>query len=82
MYRVSIGGADFDNGVQLHLLWFSIVPLIASGVFHALNGSEHVAFVDALFMSYSAITVTGLNTVLVAPLRTGQQVLLFVSSLT
>lgn len=62
------------------MLFFIAMPLIASGVFYASNGENHIAYIDALFMCVSASTVTGLNSVLLASLTTWQQVILFVSS--
>lgn len=67
---------------QIHLLTFSLLPLVIGGVFYASNGSDYpVGVIDAFHVSYAAQTVTGLNTVLLARLTTWQQVLLFVRSL-
>jgi hypothetical protein len=61
---------------------FIFVPLIFSGIFYASNGptaANKIDYVDALFMTVSAMTVTGLNSVLLARLTLWQTVILFVS---
>lgn len=40
--------------------------------------SRHIAFIDALFLCYSALTVTGLSTVNLSTLTAFQQAMLFV----
>ncbi|BGP04534.1 hypothetical protein JCM10049v2_000336 [Rhodotorula toruloides] len=68
------------NFYRLHLLVFTFVPLIASGIFFASNGPSNenqISYVDALFMCTSAMTVTGLNTVVLSALTVWQQVMLF-----
>jgi Trk-type K+ transport system membrane component len=60
-----------------HLLYFTAVPLFASGILYASNGDTRIAWIDCLFMSFSALTVTGLNTVLLAELTAWQQTILF-----
>ncbi|KAF7302799.1 Potassium transporter [Mycena kentingensis (nom. inval.)] len=59
--------ADFvwEHGTfyRIHLAVFTIVPLVAAGVFYACNGRFHVSFLDSLFICYSAMTVTGLTTI-------------------
>lgn len=62
------------------MLFFTIVPLITSAIFYASNGKNHIAYIDSLFMVVSAMTVTGLNTVLLADLTLWQQVIIFVRS--
>ena len=39
--------------LQVHLLVFSIFPLIASAVFFASNGRNHIDFIDSAFMCFS-----------------------------
>jgi hypothetical protein len=42
---------------RLHLTAFTIIPLIAAGIFYGCNGRFHVSFLDSLFIwyvSYSA----------------------------
>lgn len=60
------------------MLFFIITPLIMSGVFYASNGENKIAYIDCLFMVVSAMTVTGLNSVLLASLTLWQQIILFV----
>jgi hypothetical protein len=63
---------------RLHLLSFIITPLIASVIFWACNGRFHIDYVDALFLCYSAMTVTGLATVKLSTCTSWQQVILYV----
>ena len=42
------------------------------------SGQFLTTYIDALFMCYSAMTVTGLNVVSVSELRPAQQVFLFI----
>ncbi|KAF5353410.1 hypothetical protein D9756_007889 [Leucocoprinus leucothites] len=63
---------------RVHLTAFVFIPLIASGIFYASNGRYHVNFLDALFMCYSAMTVTGLATVNMSTLTPWQQVIMFI----
>ncbi|GAA6062637.1 hypothetical protein JCM10212_000299 [Sporobolomyces blumeae] len=68
------------NFYRLHLLFFTFVPLIASGVFYASNGpspENQIAYIDALFFCYSAICVCGLTTALFANITIWQQCILF-----
>ncbi|BGP28598.1 hypothetical protein JCM10296v2_000334 [Rhodotorula toruloides] len=68
------------NFYRLHLLVFTFLPLIASGIFFASNGpsdENQIPYIDALFMCTSAMTVTGLNTVVLSALTVWQQVMLF-----
>lgn len=63
-------------------MMFIFIPLIFSGIFYASNGPAErnkIDYVDALFMTVSAMTVTGLNSVLLARLTIWQTVILFVS---
>ncbi|PIL30855.1 transporter [Ganoderma sinense ZZ0214-1] len=69
---------DEANFFRLHLVYFTFVPLIAAGIFYAVNGEFHIPFIDALFLCYSALTVTGLSTVNLSTLTAFQQVILFV----
>ncbi|KAI0762545.1 TrkH-domain-containing protein [Fomes fomentarius] len=64
------------NFFRLHLIFFTVTPLIAACIFYGVNGEFHIPFIDALFLCYSALTVTGLNTVNVSTLTTFQQVIL------
>ncbi|KAI0638942.1 TrkH-domain-containing protein [Trametes polyzona] len=66
------------NFFRLHLIYFTFVPLIAAGIFYGVNGEFHIPFIDALFLCYSALTVTGLSTVNLSTLTALQQAILFV----
>lgn len=68
------------NFYRIHLLCFTFVPLVASGIFYASNGpspQNQIAYIDCLFLCYSAMTVCGLTTVLFANITVWQQVILF-----
>ncbi|GAA5916529.1 uncharacterized protein JCM6883_005449, partial [Sporobolomyces salmoneus] len=68
------------NFYRIHLLAFTFVPLVASGIFYASNGpspQNSIAYIDCLFLCYSAMTVCGLTTVLFANITVWQQVILF-----
>ncbi|PFH45965.1 hypothetical protein AMATHDRAFT_8427 [Amanita thiersii Skay4041] len=65
------------NFFRIHLFAFVIIPLIASIIFYASNGRFHVKYVDALFLCYSAMTVTGLTTVNMSTVTAWQQVMLY-----
>ncbi|KAJ3570181.1 hypothetical protein NP233_g4576 [Leucocoprinus birnbaumii] len=62
---------------RVHLTAFLFIPLIASGIFYACNGRYHIKFIDALFLCYSAMTVTGLATVNLSTLTPWQQVITY-----
>ncbi|RPD81556.1 TrkH-domain-containing protein [Lentinus tigrinus ALCF2SS1-7] len=66
------------NFFRLHLLFFTLTPLVAAAIFYAVNGEFHIPFIDALFLCYSALTVTGLSTVNLSTLTVFQQVILLV----
>lgn len=66
--------------LQLHVLYFTIAPAIGASVFYGLKSSADLAVVDALFMSYSAATGAGMETVLMATLTRGQQIVIFVGA--
>ncbi|GEM06129.1 potassiumion transporter [Rhodotorula toruloides] len=78
--RISAFSSAHLNFYRLHLLVFTFLPLIASGIFFASNGpseENQIPYIDALFMCTSAMTVTGLNTVVLSVLTVWQQVMLF-----
>ena len=58
-------------------MFSTFTPLIFSAIFYASNGHVHIAYIDALFNSVSAITVCGLATVNLSTLTNWQQVILF-----
>ncbi|KAH9891144.1 TrkH-domain-containing protein [Cubamyces lactineus] len=66
------------NFFRLHLIFFTFTPLVAAGIFYAVNGEFHIPFIDALFVCYSALTVTGLSTINLSTLTVLQQVILVV----
>ncbi|KAG1737883.1 cation transport protein-domain-containing protein [Suillus paluster] len=66
------------NFFRIHVIFFTVTPLIFSGIFYASNGRYPVAYIDALYNSVSAITVCGLATVNLSQLTAWQQVLLFI----
>ncbi|KAJ8591379.1 hypothetical protein M405DRAFT_788957 [Rhizopogon salebrosus TDB-379] len=66
------------NFFRIHVIFFTLTPLMFSGIFYASNGRYPVAYIDALFNSVSAMTVCGLATVNLSQLTVWQQVLLFI----
>lgn len=70
--------SDAFSFFRIHLLYFMVTPCIAAAIMYASNGDTPISYVDALFMCVSAMTVTGLNSVLVAPLSRWQQGILFI----
>ena len=60
------------------MLWFVLVIFVASGVLYALRGAARLAYIDCLFISTSAMTVTGLTTVPLSQLTLAQQIVVFV----
>ncbi|KAG7087410.1 hypothetical protein E1B28_013378 [Marasmius oreades] len=63
---------------RVHLLAFTFIPLIVSGIFYASNGRFPVSYLDSLFLCYSAMTVTGLSTVNLSTVTPWQQVMLYI----
>ncbi|KAG1846591.1 cation transport protein-domain-containing protein [Suillus subalutaceus] len=66
------------NFFRIHVIFFTLTPLIFSGILYASNGKYPVAYIDALYNSVSAMTVCGLATVNLSQLTAWQQVLLFI----
>ncbi|GAA5981464.1 hypothetical protein JCM5350_004076 [Sporobolomyces pararoseus] len=78
--KVSRFATQHLNFYRIHLLCFTFIPLIASGIFYASNGpspQNQIAYIDCLFLCFSAMTVCGLTTVLFANITVWQQVILF-----
>ncbi|KGB77669.1 potassium ion transporter [Cryptococcus deuterogattii R265] len=71
---VMVGSLNF---YRIHLLTFTVVPFITSGIMYACNTEYHIAYIDCLFCCMSAMTVTGLATVDLSTLSPFQQVILF-----
>ncbi|KAH8994416.1 hypothetical protein EDB92DRAFT_275451 [Lactarius akahatsu] len=65
------------NFYRLHILYLTFTPLIFSGIFYASNGRFHIAYIDALFNSVSAMAVCGLASVDLSSLTAWQQTILF-----
>ncbi|KAJ7863239.1 potassium transporter [Mycena leptocephala] len=73
---------------RLHLTAFTIIPLIAAGIFYGCNGRFHVSFLDSLFIWYvisglfmiclSANANVGLTTVNLSTTTPWQQVILYI----
>ena len=70
------------NFYRLHLAYFVITILITSAIFYGANtsgaGNEPVRYIDALFLTASSMTTTGLNTIDLNVLTGYQQSILFV----
>ncbi|KAJ7662917.1 cation transport protein-domain-containing protein [Mycena rosella] len=62
---------------RLHLTAFTIIPLIAAGIFYACNGRFPVSFLDSLFVWYATVTV-GLSTINLSTITAWQQVILYI----
>jgi hypothetical protein len=65
------------NFYRIHLTFFTLHPLIWSAIFWAANGRYPVEYIDALFLCFSAQTVTGLSSVNLSSLTGFQQAILF-----
>ncbi|KAK8865865.1 hypothetical protein IAR55_001013 [Kwoniella newhampshirensis] len=65
------------NFYRVHLLTFTIIPLITSGIMYGANTTYHIDYIDCLFCCMSAMTVTGLASINLSTLSVFQQVLLF-----
>ncbi|KDQ18289.1 hypothetical protein BOTBODRAFT_154177 [Botryobasidium botryosum FD-172 SS1] len=65
------------NFYRIHVIAFTLLPLVAGGIFYSANGEFSIPFLDALFMCYSAMTQTGLATVNMSTLTGFQQSILF-----
>ncbi|KIK67556.1 hypothetical protein GYMLUDRAFT_257413 [Collybiopsis luxurians FD-317 M1] len=66
------------NFYRVHVLFFTLTPLIFSGIFYASNGEFKISYIDALFNCVSAMTVCGLTTIDLSSLTPWQQVILFI----
>ncbi|WAR62971.1 hypothetical protein PtB15_18B53 [Puccinia triticina] len=75
-------GCDL-NFYRCHLLAFIFIPFIFAIIFYlaqTLNQPEveKPAFIDCLFMCHSAMTMTGLNTIMLSSINRFQQALLYI----
>ncbi|PLW39493.1 hypothetical protein PCANC_16808 [Puccinia coronata f. sp. avenae] len=71
------------NFYRCHLLAFIFIPFIFAVIFLLADDMDPAqakkpAFIDCLFMCHSAMTMTGLNTILLSPLNRFQQALLYI----
>ncbi|KAK8004656.1 MFS general substrate transporter [Apiospora arundinis] len=69
------------NFITVHHAYFILVSLIAAAVFYAVASAEAtftLTFIDSWFLITSAFTASGLNTVNLSQLATGQQVIMFI----
>ncbi|KAK3302795.1 cation transport protein-domain-containing protein [Chaetomium strumarium] len=71
------------NFITVHYAYFILSCLFFALVFWGTGSSASVeiGFLDSLYLSMSALTSTGLNTVNVSQMSTGQQVVLFLAML-
>jgi hypothetical protein len=66
------------NFITLHYVYFVASCLVASTIFYGSSTlAFHVSYVDSLFLVISAMTESGLNTVNLSQINTGQQILLW-----
>lgn len=66
------------NFITLHYAYFVVVTLVTSLIFWGLSDpASSISYVDSLFLTVSAMTEAGLNTVNLSQMTTGQQTLLF-----
>lgn len=75
--------AEHLNFFRLHVLLFTIVPLLAAIIFYWLNDARtsdqpFVSFTDSLFLCISAATVAGLFPIVLSNINVGQQIVLAV----
>ncbi|KAG8825887.1 low affinity potassium transporter [Serendipita sp. 399] len=66
------------NFFRIHLLVFTFFPLLCSILFWAVNGRYKIAYIDAVFLCYSAFTNTGLAPVDLSRMTPLQQALLYI----
>ncbi|CAN8097576.1 unnamed protein product [Discula destructiva] len=65
------------NFISMHHAYFVFVGLLVAVIFWGIsNPSRSVSFIDSLFLVESAFTSSGLNTLNLSELATGQQVIL------
>ncbi|KZV64154.1 TrkH-domain-containing protein [Peniophora sp. CONT] len=64
------------NFFKLHVLAFTLIPLISAAILYACNGRYPIRFVDSLFICISAATGTGLATADLSALTAWQQTII------
>lgn len=75
----SIAHLFYPNFYRLHLLYFILVIVVASGILYGSNTSDfRLAYIDAIFLSTSAMCNVGLAGVNLGSLTGFQQSVLFV----
>ncbi|KAG8719018.1 low affinity potassium transporter [Ceratobasidium sp. 395] len=74
--RLSLWAEKHLNFYRVHLLAFTLIPVISAAVFYASNGRTKISYLDSLFMCASAMTTSGLNTVNLSTVTVWQQVIL------
>ncbi|KAF4604082.1 low affinity potassium transporter [Pleurotus pulmonarius] len=65
------------NFFRIHLIIFTITPLLSSLILYLSNGENKISYIDALFNCVSAMSVCGLATIDLSSLTPWQQVILF-----
>ncbi|WFD00227.1 hypothetical protein MYAM1_002975 [Malassezia yamatoensis] len=60
---------------RAHMLWFIFVTMVSSGLMYAMRGNTNMHYMDCLFTSAAAMTVTGLLTIPVSQMTLSQQIL-------
>ena len=71
---------SYKNRILIKWPWRQIstfTPLIFSAILYASNGEVKISYIDSLYNSVSAMTVTGLTTVNLSSLTHWQQTILF-----
>lgn len=69
---------QYSSLYSSHLLVFTFTPLLMSIIFWAVNGETKIAYIDSLFLSYSAFTGTGLQAVDLSSTTPLQQAILWI----
>lgn len=65
------------NFITMHYTYFGLLGLIVAIIFWgASRPSQSISFIDSLFLVISAFTTSGLNTINLSQLTTGQQAIL------
>lgn len=65
------------NFYRIHMIVFSIAPLIIGAILYAGDPQHDFAYIDTLFVATSAFTVTGLSTIELSQFNGFQQAVVF-----
>ncbi|KAF8342643.1 cation transport protein-domain-containing protein [Cantharellus anzutake] len=65
------------NFYRVHIIVFTVTPLIFSAIMYGSNGRYPVSYIDCLYNCVSAMTVTGLATINLSGLTAWQQFILW-----